>query len=144
WRRKPNVLGLSNGVRELILLIPDGDPSRFWQSYEIGTHSEVFELGANIFQYAADKENFRNKGETYLLRLDGSINPGSTIKIARVKYEANWDPEPAGWERLAALCNNNQRIGLSIETVDVKQLATSDAKVAHLTGTGPIKFNDAT
>jgi hypothetical protein len=143
WKRKPNVQGLSNGVRELIILLPDGDEARWWQAYEIGTHAEVFELGANIFQYSVDKENLRNKGETYLTKLDENLKPNKTVKIARVKYEANWDPEPVGWDRLAALCNNIQRLGISVEPVDVKQLASTDAKIAHLTGTGPIKFNDA-
>ena len=31
WKTKPVVLGVSNGVRELMLLMPQNDPARFWQ-----------------------------------------------------------------------------------------------------------------
>ena len=143
WRRKPNVLGLSNGVRELVLLLPDGDPARYWQAYDIGGRSEVFELAANIFLYSVDKQNLRNKGETYLVKADEKLKPNQTVKLARVKYDGNWDPEPGGWPRLGALMNNKVRAGLAITTVDLTKLATTDVKIAHLTGTGPVKFDDA-
>jgi hypothetical protein len=141
WKRKPNILGLSNGVRELILLIPDGDPARYWQSYDIGGRGEVFELVANIFQYAVDKQNARNKGETYVVRPDPKVTPTQTIKLARLEYGGNWNPEPGGWRRLAAVLHNTQRTTLNVESVPLLNLADTDATIAHLTGTNAVTFD---
>lgn len=141
WKRKPIIQGLSNGVRELILLVADGDYSRYWQAYDIGGRSELFEVIANVYLYTVDKQNFRNKGETYLVKADDSIKTDRAIKVARLKYAGNWDPEPAGWARLAAILNNEQKIALSTETVDLAKLTLSgDIKIAHLTGSGAVRF----
>jgi hypothetical protein len=91
----------------------------------------------NVFQYSVDKQNFRNKGETYLVKADPAIKAESSIKVARVKYNGIWDPEPFGWTRLATLCNNYQKVALTTETVEINQLGSTDAKIAHLTGASP-------
>ena len=62
--------GLSNGVRELMLLIPKDDVGKSWQTRADRTKAEHFELAANIFLYAVDKQNLRYKGETYVLNPD--------------------------------------------------------------------------
>ena len=33
WRNRPNVMGLTNGVRELMILVPEADPSRLANPY---------------------------------------------------------------------------------------------------------------
>lgn len=141
WRRKQNVLGLSNGVRELVLLLPDGDPARYWQSYDVASRTETFELMANVVQYAVDKQNLRNRGETHLVSIDPAKKPTRTIKLARVKHDGNWDPEPGGWRRLKAIMHNAALTELSVETCDIRQLASSGAPVAHMTGTAALKFD---
>src|SRR5207249_289211 len=45
WKARQNVLGLSNGARELIVLIPTVDPARTWQMYQ--SNREGFQLGVN-------------------------------------------------------------------------------------------------
>jgi hypothetical protein len=57
-----------------------------------------------------------------------------------VQYEANWDPEPAGWTRLAGIMRNTMHIELQVQPVQLKKLASGDAKVAHLTGTSAFKW----
>ena len=57
WKTKPSVLGLSNGVRELMLLVPQADPGRTWQSKVVGGKEELWQLGANLFLYAADRRS---------------------------------------------------------------------------------------
>ena len=42
WKNKPAVLGLSNGVRELMILIPEADPGRAWQKGEDRTRDGLF------------------------------------------------------------------------------------------------------
>lgn len=144
WRRRPEVQAMSNGVRELILILPSGDPARSWQLRDTGRNEEVHQLASNIFLYAVDKQNLRTKGETYIVNRDPNIVPTRTIKVARLQYDGNWNPEPGGWRRQDAVMNNSFRVG--IETIPVelsKGMIPDQVKIAHLTGTGAFKFNEA-
>ena len=115
WKDKIEVEGLSNGVRELMLLIPKDDVSRTWQTFANKQHH--FEVMSNIFLYAVDKSNLRNKGETYVLTPDPKATPRRTIKVARVMYGGNWDPEPGGWRRFGTHLLNTFKLGVAAEPV---------------------------
>lgn len=142
WKAKPSVLGMSNGVRELMLLIPQSDPAKAWQLQLVGGREELWQLGANIFLYSIDKQNLRSKGQTYLVARNAQIKPNLTLKIARIQYDGNWDPEPAGWERLGNLMSNREKIALDIVTAKPEVGALAGAKVAHLTGTTRFSLDD--
>ena len=94
WKRKPQVLSLGNGVRDLMILFADSDPARAWQSST--AREELFQLPADIFLYANDKQNLRRRGESYVVPIDGKVQATSTIKLARLQCDGNEDPEPAG------------------------------------------------
>jgi hypothetical protein len=141
--KPPRVLGVTNGVRELMLLIPDADPSKAWQMDAVRSKSTMFELGADILQYAVDKQNLRYKGETYIVTPDNTIQPTQTIKLARLEWNGLWDPEPYGWTRLAAILHNEQKIDLAYNVVKLGSGGLKDFKIAHLTGTTRLKLNDA-
>lgn len=143
WKNKPSVLALSNGARELIILFPQADPAKSWQLQLIGGRDEVWQLAANIFVYSIDKQNLRNKGETYLISRDESIKADRTIKLARLQYSGNWDPEPAGWKRLSNLLHNRFRTDLEVQTVKVDSGLLDGFKAAHLTGTTRFTLGDA-
>ena len=64
------------------------------------------------------------------------------MKIARVEAGDNWDPEPAGWARLAAVLHNSQHVGLEAVAVKLAAGSLNDFKVAHLTGTTRFTLND--
>jgi hypothetical protein len=49
-RPVPRVMALSDGKRNLMLLVPDSDPARDWQSRSVVTREASFRLGANIIQ----------------------------------------------------------------------------------------------
>jgi len=144
WKNKPKVQGLSNGVRELMLLLPDGDAGRAWQTRADRTREELFQLGANVFLYAIDRQNLRVKGETYVVRDKGGPTDKS-LKVARLTIGDNPDPEPGGWRRLATVLKNDHKVALAVEpaAADAK-LSAAGAKVAHLTGTGKFKLDNAT
>jgi hypothetical protein len=61
WKTKPTVMGVSNGVRELMLLIPQGDPAKVWQIGAFRGARARGQLGANIVYYAADQRDLRFK-----------------------------------------------------------------------------------
>jgi hypothetical protein len=145
WAHPPTVLGLSNGARELMLLVPDADLSAPWQVNSPLIHPEAFQLGANIFFYAVDKEHLRNKGESYLVKPDPAIEPQRRIKLARLNYGDGWDVEPGGWRRMTAVMRNRDGVDLDVEQVHLGDgsLLNNGYSIAHLTGTTAIVLADA-
>lgn len=143
WKKKPQVLALTNGVRVLMILLPVDDPSKAWQLNSPGGREELYQLAANLFLYSVDKQNLRYKGETYLIHPVKNIKPATTIKVARLQYAGNYDAEPAGWTRLGAFMHNLEGADVVTETVKLGggTLKASTYPVAHLTGTSGFKLN---
>jgi Domain of unknown function (DUF4159) len=153
WGSKPAVLGLSNGVRELMLLVPDADLGKQWQLRNEFVKPEDFQLMSDIFLYTIDKQNLQYKGASYIETPDAKIKATRNIKVARLKYTGNWDPEPGGWRRLAAVMHNHDKVDVDVQTVTlgdgslIKPAAKPSIKppnpnafnVAHMTGT--VKFD---
>lgn len=140
WKQKPSVLGLSNGARELMILVPQADPGRAWQAQSTKTRGEMFELGANLFLYVADRKNLRFRGETTWVEADPKITPANSLAVNRLQYSGNWDPEPGGWRRLSAIVHNQNRATLTVAPVTPGRDAMT-APIAHLTGTLPLKLS---
>ena len=144
WKKRPSVQGLSNGVRELALIFED-DVGKSFQTDESTRYPEHFELMADIYQYAIDKKNSLVKGRSYVVEPDPKITPTLTIKLARIKYSGNWNPEPGGWRQMAAVLHNRNKIDLQVDAVNLGSDALTGYHAAHLTGTGAVKLtNDAT
>lgn len=141
WPQKPGVQGLSNGVRELMILIPQSDPSRAWQVRAEKKIPAMFQLGANLILYA-------NGGRTIQPRAvapeDGPLpEPARRISVARLEYEGNHDPEPAGWRRLGGIMARRHRVDLPVETVKLGEGKLEAFDVAHLTGTAHFRLDKA-
>ena len=144
WKNKPSVLGLSNGTRELVLLVPQADVGRAWQQRVVGGREEAWQLGANIFFYAAGRKDLRYRGESHYVEAAADVEPTRQIAIARLEYPGNWDPEPGAWRRLAAQLLNERRVRLDVQPVPLGSGKLSGStRFAHLTGTAGFKLNDA-
>lgn len=140
--KRVQLQGVSNGARELILLVATEDAGRAWQKRDFA-RPELFELAANVYLYAIDKTNSLYKGQTYLVRKDTSVQPKSTLVVGRARYSGNWDPEPGGWRRLANLMHNKHKVTLEVRELDItKQDIPDDVAVLHLTGTTAFKLDD--
>jgi len=143
WRSRPRVLGLSNGVRELMVLIPDFDAARWWQSAAAkGPHEDAFELGTDLYQYSIDRQLW-NKGASYIVRADPQIKATRSIRVARLAIGTNWDPEPGGWRRLAAVLQNQDEVDLSVFAAKTGDGTLATAQIAHLTGTTDFSLSAA-
>jgi len=143
---KPAVEGLSNGVRELMLLLPTGDPAKTWQAQSFpNIKKDVFgQLMIDIVLYASDQEGLRQRGQTYLLTKNDSIQDTKTLKIARLRHAGNWDPEPGGWRRLAIAMHNDRQIDLDIHAVDPATDALDNGfSAAHLAVLGKVSLSPA-
>jgi hypothetical protein len=154
WRNPPQVQGLSNGARELMILLPTADPARFWQTGAIAGHEPAYEFLANLFLYATEHRELRTKGEPWIIAPHPNLTPPKSLRLARLKHEGNWNPEPAGWPRLAAMLHNENQVELTIDTIKLGDgKLTAPAKeaapgqggyaLAHLTTTGKFKLTDA-
>ena len=131
---------MSNGVREIMMIAPDGDIGRFWQMQADRTHADAYEGGVNIFLYAIDKKGLRYKGESLLVREDASIKSQATVSIGRLEAGADPDPEPGGWPRLAAIMHNENRVALDIQPIQPIAGELNQVQIVHLTGTSSFQF----
>lgn len=147
WKRKPQVLGLSNGVRELMLLVGQDDLGRAWNARADRSRPEAFQLGANVYLYASGNPlRPPYKGETHIVS-DDDGQPPRTIRVARLQAGENPDPEPGGWRRLDAVMQNANLATLEGYEQLVKpgegKLQAGAYKLAHLTGTTKFTLDDA-
>ena len=144
WKRKVVLRGLSNGVRELMVMMPN-DPAKSWQLQETGGigHEEAFQATDDLILYGTDKTNLRVKGQSFLIKPDPAVTATDTVKIARLKYDRNWNPEPGGWDRLTALMHNQAKVDVTVETVELNDQPITGYKIAHLTGTTALSFSAA-
>jgi hypothetical protein len=133
WKRKPTITSLSNGARELMILLPDA--ARAWQTQDPAGKEELFQSAANIFLYAVDTQGLRARGVSHFVKADPKVKASKPIKVARISYEGNSDPEPGGWRRLAAVMHNASQGELTVETVKPDAAKLEGFHVAHLTGT---------
>ncbi len=135
--------GLSNGCRELMILIASADPARYWQTRSDVGHEDLHQVLANIYLYAVEKANARYKGDSYIVVPDARVIAKETIKVARLQCGDNWDPEPGGWQRLAAVLHNLNSTDLAIEAIPLGQGKLDGFAIAHWTGTTRIALSDA-
>lgn len=140
----PRIRGLGNGVRELMILIPEGDPARTWQVPFSG-NLVAYALGANLIQYSTDQTLLRERHRGHLVMPDPNVKPTRSIKLARLQYDGNWNPEPGGWERMKAVVHNADKLDLQTETVQLGggALKPDTYRAAHLTGTDGLKLSES-
>jgi hypothetical protein len=137
---KPKLQGISNGSRLLLLHSPT-DLSKPWQLRDSKLYPASFQMGVNIFIYAAGKANLRNKLKTPYVP-ESKVTPIATVPVARLRYIGNWNPEPAGWTRFSRQFQNETSIELAPATINLRELKADAFPLAHLTGTNEVRFND--
>nr|ASV46798.1 hypothetical protein [uncultured bacterium] len=134
---RPRLRAVSNGSRLLMIHSP-GDMARQWQARNTapgqGQGKHLFELGTNLFIYAAGKRDLRNRLDSPHVTPPGPA-PLGTVAVARLEYAGNWDPEPAAWGRFARVFQRRTGTGLEVRTVRWRDLRPGLAPFAHVTGT---------
>lgn len=143
WKVKPQILGLSNGARELMILIPTADPARQWQSKVVGGKEELWQLGGALFLYCSEGKDLRYRGENHLVFADKKIKPTRSLTLHRLSHPQNWNPEPGGWKRMANYVLNHHRVSINVEETKLGDGKLPTGGFAHLTGTGKTTLTDA-
>jgi hypothetical protein len=152
---RPPLKYVTNGARVLMVHSPT-DLATHWQKredrpWESGREDRAdptlrsrqlapFQVGANLFIYAAGKRDLRNRLETTWAQPTNAA-PLATIKVARLQYEGNWDPEPAAWTRYANWFGRQTGYALDVRTEKLKELKPGDATLAMITGTDRTAFD---
>lgn len=135
--------GLSNGVRELIVLLPDGDMSwKFQQGAGAANPAAAPSFGfvGNLYIYMNDRANPRFKGDDTWIDPDPAARDRREQTVARLKINANWNPEPLGWTRLANALHNNDGIKLTIREASANELSKK-IPLVHLTATNRFELS---
>ena len=131
-----------NGSRVLLAHSPR-DLAESWQRRQTAEKRDHFELGVNLFAYAAGRRDLRNRLDSPYVPEPGEPPPLGRVAVARVRYAGNWDPEPAAWERYARLFRFRTGTGADVADVAWKDLKPDVAPLAHLTGTARYDPTDA-
>lgn len=96
---------------------------------------------ANIFMYVTDKGvALRHRG-TSLWPEPSKEADKQTIKVARLKHNVAFNPEPMAYDRLVLLMHNEAATKVEmLDFADATSLAASGAKVALMTGQGKLNM----
>lgn len=137
WKKQVALEGLSNGAREMMILVPDYDPSKYWSTRQVDSRPEAFQVAANIYLYSIGKDFGWQRGRGYYVP-PVAQPAGEARKVVRIEHSGNWNPEPYGWKRLQALLARDNKIALTIETAKLGEGKLKGAKLAHMTGTAEL------
>ena len=136
----PTMYEIHNGIRPLVTHT-DMDLSKSWQLQLRQTSPRAFQVAANVLMYVTDKGQLRNRGVSHWPRKPKEA-AGERIKIARLKYGGNWDPEPLAYERFARLMAWTAKAPVEVVgPVEIAQLDVAEAKIATLTGTEKVSLS---
>lgn len=136
----PRLEQVHNGLRMLMLLCEE-DVAESWHRYSTRAREEHFQLGVNLYLYATDKAPAASRLKTPFMPLR-DVPTQREIRVARLKYEGRWDPEPYGWERLRTYMNNETGTRLIVEPVKIDAGDLRDYPVAHITGTAAVELSE--
>ena len=96
---KPRLRAVTNGARLLLVHSPT-DVAKSWQLRDEKKDRAQFELGVNLFVYAAGKRDYRNRLDSPYLP-DPSKAPLGRVKVARLSYAGgHWLKRPAPAHRI--------------------------------------------
>ena len=130
-----------------MILFTGSDPARYWQTQAYGGHEELFEFPCDVYLYSVDrgaKGGMRNKGDTYIVTADPNIKASRSIKVARLQFAGNWNPEPGSWRRLGAILHNTEKTELDVQNINLGDSKLDKSfQIADLTGTFKFALTDA-
>lgn len=128
------IMGLSNGVRVTWIHSPH-DLGADWQGMnDFGPGKRSFELAANVYFYATSKRRIQ-------LHLNPSPplvslgHPQRTIHLILASHAGQWNPEPDGWQNLAAIAAARYRTTVTTREKPLVNITKADSgNVVYLAG----------
>ena len=154
-RNRPEVLGLSDGVRTAVFYSPD-DISCAWQMKAYARRQYLFDWGINLYTYATDGAPLRAKlaarGPEISDRFTGPVKagPAKTVRISRVQHGGDWaaGANYRGFDRLAK--HVRAKAGITLQVAEPTEapfnsrgVAVADLKpgqIAYLAGSADVSL----
>ena len=133
---------ITNGSRILMMHWPQ-DITHLWQNQPDDQELAAMKLGVNVVLYAAGKSELKNRVQVQQTVATVAAPAAASIRVARVRYDGNWDPEPAAWPRGEAWFRQQTNLDITLEPTFAQDLAASNPPLAELTGTAAFKPTDA-
>ena len=144
-KNPPPLLSINNGSRTLLVHSPT-DLAGGWQQNWTDERKTEFQLGVNLFVYAAGKGILKNRLASNYIPPDPD-RPDGVRQIARLEYAAEWDPEPYAWTRFSRFFQWETHLAIEPVTIKLKELAPlstpASFPLATLTGTVRHDFTPA-
>lgn len=109
----PVLRGLSNGVRELIILSPVTDFSEMFQ-VSPGKEDPLFNIGMNIFLYASEMNRARPRLDQHVLQRDAARVGSVPATIVHATHAGAWDAEPLALDVFAAWAWNERGLDVTV------------------------------
>ncbi len=130
---------VSNGSRELAVIVAGGDLPRKWESgggFDPANRGELAIVG-NLLGYLADRAEFRRRGEhSFVDRDPRCAEPATAWRVLRLMHPGNPDPEPLAWQALGNELWNRGVARVGLEYVRPADLAgVSGPCLIHLVTT---------
>jgi hypothetical protein len=130
---RPDLRVITNGSRILMMNLPK-DISKHWELREEKDAPSSFEFGVNLVLYASGRTQMRNRlNSTYIP--DAATPPPASMRVAHLRYDGNWDPEPAALPKAAREFRDLTSLGVNVEMTNIVDLPASNPPMAFLTGT---------
>lgn len=142
FKTKVSMRGISNGVRELMVIIPTMDAAKAWQLRSAKRNEDAWKLGANVLSYAVGINQFYVRGESWLApEPPATAKTTKAVTVGRLQYAGKWDPEPLAWAQMTKIAKAK---GIELKTTTVKAgEAVSGVDLLHVTGAGAMKLDDS-
>jgi len=141
-RGRPRFYVVSNGAR-VLAVHTDTDLSQSWQGNRTATAKYAFEAAANVYMYVTDMSRSLRRRGVALWPAKAGFTPKRTVKIARVKYKGNYDPEPLAYGRFAIVMGRETRTRVDVTApMPAAQVPASGAHLAVLTGTSALTLSE--
>ena len=94
--------------------------------------------------YVSGKGNLHPRGSNDWPEVVKLASPKATVRIARLKWDGNWNPEPLALERFSRLLAAQMQIQCTVaDPVDMADLGKADVKFAILSGVGALELTAA-
>ena len=135
---QPPAYIISNGSRPLVIHT-DIDIAKDWQMRTSATKKNSFQFGVNLTRYIVGTyKDLMPRGRTYW---PFPATANSNIKVARIKYGGNFNPEPLAIEAFSRNLSADESLSLDEVIVAPEELAGCGAKLAMLTGTDGVSLS---
>lgn len=135
------LFAVHNGVRPLAIHAPQ----ELSLALQLGPHARQrpsFNLMANLYLYLTEMGSVAPRGAATWTPPE-VVEPKRTLRVARLAYDGNFDPEPLAFDRLALMLARDRKVKLEVSwPMDPRKLSASDWPVAHMTGTDSVTLND--